>query len=683
MARRREKRIAAPRQPTDEAGTVAVGPAVRWGAPALVALLTFVAFVLTFGSDFVNWDDEANLVHNRHFRGFGPAELRWMWTSTVLGVWEPLAWMVKAAQAVVGGVRPQVFHAVSLFIHIASALILYAITVRLLRAAMPVVAASAPGGLRAAAATTAIVFAVHPLRAEAVAWATCQPYVLAGLFTLLSVLAYLRSCETAGRGSSPRRWYVLSIVCAAAAMLSKAAAIPLIVALVVLDVYPLGRLGRPRDWLSPAARRVWLAKAPFVALALAASVAAAWATRSTPVLGRPAEYGPAERIASAMFGFAFSIGKSVVPVGLSPFYSLPRELSLLEPRFFVSGILVVGLTAALVAVARRWPGGLAAWAWYLAFLFPVAGIVRHGSQLTADRYSYLSCVAPVLLIGGGVLRLWRQGGGVRSLVVAGGAGAVICLCGLTWRQVFVWHNSETLWRHALAVDPRSTFARVNLAIHYQERLALDRAIEQYEAALATDPADAKAHSNLASALTAKGELAQAVEHCRQAIRLMPELSSAQHNYSIALLRLGRFAEAEAAARQAVRQQRENASKYRWPESPDAYDSLGYALFKQGKAEEAARQYRNALQVDPDYREARRNLGSALASAGHLDEAISEWGKLLQSDPNDAELHYYVAAAQLQAGRPAEARNHLEQVLRIDPTHRGARQMLQALQARTD
>jgi len=629
-----------------------------WVLPTVVLLATYVTFRSALDGDFVNWDDEANLVYNPHVRALGPDQLRWMWTSTLLGVWEPLSWMVKAAQAVAGGMTASTFHRVSLALHLASTLLFYLVCQRLLRGAVPDPAADG-AGLRLAAAAAAFVFAVHPLRAETVAWVTAQPYVLAVFFTLACVLAYLSSVESSGPGAG-RVWYGVSVLCAALAMLSKAAAMPLPVVLTVLDVYPLRLLGGRRGWLTPAARRVWLVKLPYYALGLATAVAATWATGSSPPLLRLVESGPPERVAAVLFGFAFCLGKSLIPLGLSPYYPLPARVHAVEAQFILSALLVVGLTTLVVALRRRWPAGLAAWTCYVLYLVPVVGILQHGSQLAADRYSYLSCLSLGVLLSGAVFCLWRRRGSLRPAAVAalsiGSVCTAVALGFMTWRQAGVWQDSGTLWRHALRIDPQSTFARLNLGIYLHNNVGLEPAIEQYEAALRLNPQDAKAHSNLAAALIALGRFGEAIEHASRAIELMPTLASAHHNLSLAMTQTGRSAEAEAAAREAIRHQRDNARLYHSPETPDPYASLGVALFKQGRFEEAITAFEQALRINPAFEDARVNLGAA---------------------------HYNLGVALARQGRRAEAVRHLRAALAINPDHAGVRAALGALEAQPE
>src|SRR3989454_383417 len=239
---------------------------VRWLAPLLVALLTLTAFLPTLQNQFVSWDDDKNFLENPHYRGLGWTHLRWMWT-THLGHYIPLTWMTLGLDYLLWGMNPLGYHLTNLLLHAANAVVFFFVVRRLLTRALP--GPSERGhALAVAAGVAALVFAIHPLRVESVAWATERRDVLSGLFYLLTILVYLRDRE---RGERGRGWYWLSVAVFVCALLSKSMVVNLPVVLMILDVYPLRRLGGAVGWWSERARRVYVEKIPFVLLAAAAS----------------------------------------------------------------------------------------------------------------------------------------------------------------------------------------------------------------------------------------------------------------------------------------------------------------------------------------------------------------------------------------------------------------------------
>src|SRR5881409_381808 len=220
---------------------------VRWLAPLLVVLFTLTAFLPTLQNQFVNWDDDENFLNNPHYRGLGWTHLRWMWT-THLGHYIPLTWMTFGLDYLVWGMNPVGYHLTSLLLHTANAGLFYLIAQHLISLSLDDPLAH-DFDVRLGAAFAALLFGVHPLRVESVAWATERRDVLCGFFFLVSLLAYLQHARSEETGRW-RRWYWVSLGFFVAAVLSKAMAVTLPAVLVVLDFHPLHRLGaRPSNWL--------------------------------------------------------------------------------------------------------------------------------------------------------------------------------------------------------------------------------------------------------------------------------------------------------------------------------------------------------------------------------------------------------------------------------------------------
>src|SRR5207244_2307898 len=345
------------------------------------------------------------------------------------------------------GMNPLGYHLTSLLLHAANAVVFFFIVRRILPLALP--APSERGhALTASAGVAALVFAIHPLRVESVAWVTERRDVLSGLFYLLTILMYLRACE---RGERRRGWYWLSVAVFICALLSKSMVVNLPVVLLILDVYPLRRLGATIGWWSKPARPVYVEKIPFVLLAAAASVVAVMAQSSVNAAVPLAQLSVPGRLAVSAYGLSFYLWKMVVPVNLSPLYELPRALSLVTTPFLLSYGLVVAITAIVLALRRRVPGLPAAWLAYVVVLLPVLGLFQSGPQIAADRYTYLAGLGWAASGGAGLLFCWRTSGRSKTgtlatLPIAGIALCVVVGLGvLTWNQAQVWRDSAKLW----------------------------------------------------------------------------------------------------------------------------------------------------------------------------------------------------------------------------------------------
>jgi hypothetical protein len=340
--------------------------------------------------------------------------------------------------------RPAGYHLTSVLLHALNAALVYFVARRLLRAAVPD-AAGDPLALRAGSAVAALLFAVHPLRVESVAWVTERRDVLCGTFVLATVLAYLVAHDARADAVAARRWRRRAVVLFVLALLSKSMAVSLPVVLLLLDVYPLRRvtLGRGATF-GPRAREAWREKLPFVALAAAASVVAVIALRAGGSATAFAALGAMDRAVLSVHSIAFYLWTTLAPTALSPLYELPLRIDPREARYLVSAAVTLGVTAAVLALRRRWPALPVAWASYLVMLLPVSGIVQNGPHMAADRYTYLPCVGWAILAGAVVRRAWPRAW-PRAAALSLTAGALAVLVTLTERQIVVWHDSETLW----------------------------------------------------------------------------------------------------------------------------------------------------------------------------------------------------------------------------------------------
>jgi hypothetical protein len=430
--------------------------------PLIIFAAVFVGFLSTLDGQFLNWDDDINFLGNQGFRGLGWAQLRWMWTETLMGHYIPLTWMSLGLNYTLGGMNPWGYHLGNMLIHAMNALVFYFVARRLL------IASGVSGGspLLWGASFAALVFGVHPLRAESVAWITERRDVLCGLFFLLAVLVYLVSLDAGAR----QGWRFASIAAFGAALLCKAQAVPLPVALLILDVYPLRRLAS-HGW-----RRLAMEKLPYLALSIIGGSIAILAVKNGATFTDYAQYGPSARLAMTGYGIVFYPWKWLWPAGLSPLYELPARIEPLSWRFLLPWIVIALVTALLVGVRRQWPAGLAAWTYSAIMVLPVIGPLHSGNQLAHDRYSYLSGLAFALLAGAGLAWVLRAvaRGTLRPLIAQVGlAGATLILLGLgsaTWVQASAWRDSESLWRWAVEADSECAICFNNLALAFMTRV---------------------------------------------------------------------------------------------------------------------------------------------------------------------------------------------------------------------
>jgi tetratricopeptide (TPR) repeat protein len=442
--------------------------------------------------------------------------------------------------------------------------------------------------------------------------------------------------------------------------------------LIVLDFYPLRRLGtEPREWITPPARKVWVEKLPYLLLGLAGAGIALYAVN--PGLTSLEKYPLSARMAMALYSVWFYVQRTFVPLGLSPMYELPVEVNPLEPRFVESAIAVLILSAGLWALRHRRPGPLAIWVSYGVILAPVSGLVHNGHQLVADRYSYLSGLGWALLVGAGTCAVIRArasgtvGPWIARLAAGAAAVSALGLGGLTWQQVQVWRDGQTLWVHAAELDPTCRICQNNVGTILLTLERPDLAIERFRRALTLNPGYLKAHGNLGVALLRAGRPQEAVEHLRRVLADRPDDVYIRTHLGLAFLRLGRPAEAVEHLRRVLA---------RNPADADTLNHLGIALIQLGELEDGIEHLRQAIRLDPSHVGALTNLGLALTAVGDPAEAVEHLRRAVELAPEDPEPRLGLARAYLNLGKTGSAQEEYEVLKRLDP--RLARQLTSGL-----
>ncbi len=384
------------------------------------------AFLPAVRYPFLSWDDGINVVENGLLR-FDAEGLRFMLTGSALGHWQPLTWLSLALDRVVWGAGPFGFHLTNVLLHALSAALLFYLARRLKL-----------GGERPefVAACAALLWALHPLRVESVAWITERRDVLCGALSLGAALAY-------ARGIDEPVWRRRAFALTALAMGAKVFAVVLPAAWLILD------------WRLAGAPR-WREKWTYVPLSLAVLGANIAAQQGSGAAVSFADFAFSSRLAQAFYGLAFYPWKTLAPTGLAPLY---ERSVLLEPRLFTAAAAAVLTAAFLLALFWRREKGLAQAALaYGVLLLPALGFFKSGRMVAADRWSYLAAV-PLSLLAAAALARALKG----RAFVAATATVAVALAVLTRAQLPVWSSDIALWTRACAASPLSWFALERLA----------------------------------------------------------------------------------------------------------------------------------------------------------------------------------------------------------------------------
>jgi hypothetical protein len=544
--------------------------------PFLIVASVSVAFLPALWNGFTNWDDRQNFLDNYDYRGLGPANLKWMFTTFLMGHWHPLTWITLGFDYVVWGMNPLGYHLTSLLVHALNAVLLYQILRLLLR-----LAGKEPTPLAAFAG--ALAYAIHPLRVESVVWVTERRDVMCGFFELLSLLAYLKRIDGERQGRPGTSWLILSVAAFGASLLSKALGILLPAVLLLLDVYPLGRFG------PGSRRRVLLEKIPYMLLSCADAAVMVFAMRHISAVRSVVSYNLYERLAQAAYGLCFYPLKTLWPTGLIPMYRIDNPLHPGDLKYVLAMVAVVGVSALLIVRRRQWPGVLVAWLSYGILVFPVLGVAVTGMQIAADRYTYLSLLPASVLLAAGLDRLPRSRPSARRLARAVVGGLLLVLGLLTFRQSGLWKDSITLWSQQLRHDPGTELAYENRGAARYELGDLAGAIGDCSQAIAMGTPRHQPYLTRGLARAGRDDLDGAIKDFDTVVQRSPALADGYTQRGISRIRKGDYDGALKDLNDALTREGLKA---------ETYAARGSVRASRGDLAGAAEDFANALQWAP-------------------------------------------------------------------------------------
>jgi len=650
----------------------------------LLALATLLVYLPATSCQFINFDDpdyvtDNNVVQN----GLTWAGVKWAFTGAHASNWHPLTWLSHMADCDLFRLNPAGPHLVNILFHAANAALLFLLLFRLTNLRADV--AARQGQSIWPSAFIAALFAWHPLHVESVAWISERKDVLSTFFTLLTLLNYARfaqarsdaRCELLDAGQQPIassiQHYWLALFFFVLALLSKPMPVTLPVVMLLLDYWPLGRMAGGER---PAANffRLVFEKWPFFLLSAASGVITCLAQHDA--VNSLAHLPLSLRLENVLTAYAGYLGKMVWPVNLAIFYQLraPIAWSLIAE----SVIILTGISILVWRVRKSSPWLFVGWFWFLVTLLPVIGLVQVGGQAMADRYTYFPLIGIFLAITFSAQSLAGQFGFLKRWQAL---AAVLILGSCVWlteNQLRYWHDSESLFTHALAVSPSEPgYLCVGNALNDQKKDA--EAMHQYIMAWRLNSASAMANGNIGFMLYAEGKTALAAVYYKKAVQGEDPSSAMFKNYGMVLAKLGRFDEAMSQYAIAARID---------PASADPDILMGELLLREGRDVEALTHLRAALRLDPDNFEMvilTANLLAAdespLARNGAEAHALAE--RLLQQtgDQQPAALDA-LAMADAETGQFAEAVQLQEKAVKLTGAN-GPKEDLAVMQKRLE
>jgi len=498
----------------------------RWlvpGACIFLAVITFAVFGQTLHHEFVNYDDNDYVYENSAVtRGLNLKGIEWAFTHSVCANWHPLTIMSHMLDCRIYGLNAGGHHLTSVLLHTATAILLFLMLRRMT-------------GFLWRSAFVAAVFAVHPLRAESVAWVAERKDVLSGLFFMLTLWAYTRYAEKSKvRSPESKVFYGLVLLFFALGLMCKPMLVTLPFVLLLLDYWPLNRFAPPPPSLAIPGNgdssknhsipwRPIIEKIPLLSLTGAACVATMMAQKDI-IISEPLVL----RIGNAMVSCVVYLRQMVCPAWLAVLYPYPQN-GLPGWEITLAVVLLAAISAGVILRRKKEPYLLIGWLWYLGMLVPAIGLIQSGWRAHADRYTYLSQIGLYFALTWAAADLcagWRH----RRVVLGGGATVIlVALIFCARGQTFYWRNSESLWTHTLACTSGNYVACYNLGSALFQKGRVDEAITYYQKALQINPDCSEAHNNLGEALCQKGKVDEAIVHFQKALENQPDNAEAHNN----------------------------------------------------------------------------------------------------------------------------------------------------------
>jgi tetratricopeptide (TPR) repeat protein len=614
-----------------------------------IVVATAAAYSNLYRNEFLIFDDNEYVTENNHVKsGLSLDEIRWAFSFEDKrgGYWQPFTWLIFMAAYQIFGLNSAAFHITNLLIHVFNSLLLFFLLKRLTGRLYP-------------SGFVAMLFALHPLNVESVAWAAEIKTTASTFFGLLTIYLYTGYV----REKSVKR-YAACLVCFCASFMFKPHLATLPFVLLLLDWWPLDRIDLSkitRETLS-GIKALILEKVPFFILSAASVIIGAVSLTHSSVV----EQGPlpdlAYRLENALVSYAAYIFKLVLPIRLAAYYPNPASYELWKP--VCAAVLLLALSLAVIKGARKRPWVAVGWFWYLGVLFPMLGFVRSGLwPEMADRFTYVPAIGLFIIAAWGCaeigtrMRIPEQNRrSPKRVLLILPALALAGFSVVTWIQVGYWHNNLTLYNHGLNIVGPVDFLFDGRGVAYALLGDQSRAIGDFDRAIGINPKYHQAYNNRGNAHAKLGDQKRALEDYSKAIVADPSFALAYLNRGITYGKLGDQKRALEDYGKAIVAD---------PSFAPAYLNRGIAYGELGDQKQALQDFNKAIEIHPRYAEAYNNRGVVYGKLGDLTRAIEDYGKAIGINPINADAYYNRANAYTALGRYMEAISDLTKAIQID------------------
>lgn len=560
-----------------------------------ILIITFIAFLPCLKNGFVNWDDDFYVTLNPLIKDLSFKGVFNIFTTAHRGLYKPLVLLSFAVEYYFFNLNPAIYHSTNLILHLINCLLVFGFFYFL-------------GERLEIAFIAALLFGIHPLHVESVAWVTERKDLLYSFFLLTAAIFYLYYLK--GR---IKKFYWCSLTLFTLSFLAKPMGITFPLVMMAFDYY----LGVKND------RKSILEKMPFFIIAFLFLIISLLTTNK--FIHHQSSFNAFDSIFIASYGFVFYLSKLFIPLNLSCLYPYPVKINNVLPWvFLISPFLVISLAMIVVVSCKYTKKILLAAVLFFCPLLPVIQLVPSGPAIAADRYSYISSIGLFYLIGLAIV--WFYGRIILKKAGKMSFSAFIVfifavLIFLTYNRCKVWKDGTTLWDDALRKYPGSAIIYNNRGVAYSDYGKHDTAISSYNKAIEIDPAYAEAYNNLGASLFNKKKYGMALAQFNKALSVEPDY-------------------------------------------PEAYRNIAIIYEIKGEHAKVIEFCKKALELDPKYAQAYADLGSAYGALGNFKKAIEYSKKSITIDPSLAVAHNNLAVAYFYTGQYGLSVKHADKAIKF-------------------
>ena len=612
-----------------------------WLPIVAVLAITFIAFSQTFQSDFVNWDDDVNILDNKNLNGFSIQNIIKIFTSNIMGGYNPLPIFTFAIEKALVGKDSlsTIIHTDNLLLHLVNVFLVYRLV-------------GLMGLSRWSALVVALLFGIHPMRVESVAWATERKDVLFGAFYFASLIQYAKYLKSDNYGFGNRH-FLLAFVLFVFALFSKVQAVSLPLSMLAMDYY----FKRPLNF------KLLFEKAHFFLGSLAMGLATIILLKSEKTIDDTVlNYSFLEKIMVGFYTYMVYLGKCIYPWVMSPLYPFPKDITgvfYVTPLFFI-----VSAVGVWYAYRKGWTKLVFGWAFFIVNYIFVSQIVQAGQGYLADRFTYVPYFGFFVILAafteGALFKATDDSeqateDSVDWKMKLGVVAYAAILFFTTFNQVKIWKDGETLWTHTINFDSKIPTAYQNRALIYRDRKNYDKAIADLNMSLAVKPSAASYNSRGKTYFDMNKTL-EGLSDYNNAIRLDTTLVEAYANRGAAFGQLGKLDSAMLDLSKALSLDSIHVN---------ALVNRGAALGVLGKKEEAIRDLSRVIELEPTHYNAMVNRSLTYREMGKFDLALADCDRYLAIKKDNPNVFIDRALLKKQLNRVQEAIPDFDEAIKLN------------------